>query len=99
MAKMDTDSTREFLELNSGRDAAWRSRYTGEDVIIGIIDSGLYPEHPSFADVETPSKGDRGRPIAYGPPPAHQQHNQRHKPAAAADRHHSIGQLERRQFG
>ena len=70
MAKMDTDSTREFLELNSGRDAAWRSRYTGEDVIIGIIDSGLYPEHPSFADVETPSKGDRGRPIAYGPPPA-----------------------------
>ena len=70
MAKMDTDSTREFLELNSGRDSAWRSRYTGEDVIIGIIDSGLYPEHPSFADVETPSKGDRGQPIAYGPPPA-----------------------------
>lgn len=70
MNKMDTDSTREFLELNKGRNSAWRQRYTGEDVVIGVLDSGLYVEHPSFADVPTPKRGDRGRLIPYGPPPA-----------------------------
>jgi subtilisin family serine protease len=29
---------------------AWDKGYTGEDVIVGVIDSGIWPEHPSFAD-------------------------------------------------
>lgn len=44
-----TDNTPSFLEL-TGRGAAWASGYTGENVIVGIIDSGIWPEHPSFAD-------------------------------------------------
>lgn len=68
--KMDTDSTRKFLKLNKGRLSAWRNSYTGEDVIVGVLDSGIDPENPSFADVPTPRRGDRGRKIPYGPPPA-----------------------------
>jgi len=68
--QLQTDSTRKFLELNKRREGAWRRGYTGEDVIVGVLDSGISPEHPSFADVATPRRGDRGRKIPYGPPPA-----------------------------
>jgi subtilisin family serine protease len=49
----DTSSTPAFLGLNAtgglweqlgGVDSA------GEDIIIGIVDSGVWPEHPSFSD-------------------------------------------------
>jgi subtilisin family serine protease len=45
----DTDSSPEFLGL-TGPAAPWQTGYTGEGVIVGIIDSGIWPEHPSFAD-------------------------------------------------
>ena len=52
----DTSSTPAFLGL-SGKDGFWRENDAkGEDVVIGVIDSGIWPEHPSFAD------GRRGRP-------------------------------------
>ena len=38
-----------FLGL-TGRGGAWESGVTGEGVVIGVIDSGIWPEHPSFAD-------------------------------------------------
>ncbi len=44
-----TDSSPEFLGL-SGRGEAWASGVTGEGVVVGVIDSGIWPEHPSFAD-------------------------------------------------
>ena len=48
--KLDTSSTPAFLGL-SGTDGVWnRTGATGEGVIIGIIDGGVWPEHPSFSD-------------------------------------------------
>jgi len=46
----DTSSTPTFLGL-TGQDGFWNTQSAkGENVIIGIIDSGIWPEHPSFSD-------------------------------------------------
>ena len=74
----DTNRTPAFLGLSrpgglwSQLDAASRP-VKGEDVIVGVIDTGIWPENPSFSD-----KVDAGgKPVAshlpgtvaYGPPP------------------------------
>ena len=46
----DTSSTPNFLGL-SGPTGVWASSgVTGENVVIGIVDGGAWPEHPSFSD-------------------------------------------------
>lgn len=45
----DTDAAPEFIGV-SGPASAWQTGYDGEGVVVGIIDSGIWPEHPSFAD-------------------------------------------------
>jgi subtilisin family serine protease len=56
-----TDSSPTFLGLNEPG-GIWSQLggqgSAGEDVIIGVVDTGLWPEHPSFADTN------------YGPAPA-----------------------------
>ncbi len=48
--QMETASTPAFLGL-SGAGGFWeRTGAKGENVIIGIVDSGAWPEHPSFSD-------------------------------------------------
>ncbi len=64
-----TDNSYRYLRLNN-EGGPWDSGITGEDVVIGVIDSGIWPEHPSFADVETPENGDRGPRVPYDAPPA-----------------------------
>jgi len=56
-----TDSSAGYLELDS-QQGAWSTGYTGEGVVVGVIDTGIWPEHPSFA-------GDtyRGRPDGFTP--------------------------------
>lgn len=46
---LQTDSSPDFLGL-TGRRGAYRSGIDGEGVVVGVIDSGIWPEHPSFAD-------------------------------------------------
>ncbi|HTE62531.1 MAG TPA: S8 family serine peptidase, partial [Solirubrobacteraceae bacterium] len=56
-----TDNTPTFLGLNAPG-GIWSQlggqADAGEDVIVGVVDTGIWPEHPSFADT------------GYGPPPA-----------------------------
>lgn len=47
--KMDTASTPDYLGL-SGQGGFWATKAKGEGVIIGIVDSGIWAEHPSFSD-------------------------------------------------
>ncbi len=44
-----TDSSPEFLGLTDPA-GPWQTGYDGEGVVIGVIDDGIWPEHPSFAD-------------------------------------------------
>ncbi len=77
--KPDTTRTSDFLGLTatggiwSQLDAQARN-VKGEDVIIGVIDGGIWPENPSFGDKLKPSGEpaayfEAGTP-AYGPAPA-----------------------------
>jgi hypothetical protein len=69
-----TDNTPTDLGL-TGPGGLWSSGAkgtVGEDVIIGVIDTGIWPEHPSFSDEIDlgHDPGNTDRELAYGPPPA-----------------------------
>lgn len=66
-----TDSTPAYLGLDQPG-GVWDQHGKGEDVIVGVIDTGVWPEHPSFSDQLDFSfaPGDSGKHNrAYGPPP------------------------------
>ncbi|MEM7612890.1 MAG: S8 family serine peptidase [Pseudomonadota bacterium] len=49
--EINTNDTSEFLGLTNRRDGLRsRLRLQGEDIIIGVMDTGAVQEHPSFAD-------------------------------------------------
>ncbi len=64
LMKPQTNSTYQYLRLNHFP-GPWLLGATGEDVVIGVIDSGIHPEHPSLEDTRTPKRGHMGRPILY----------------------------------
>ncbi|MDG4828041.1 S8 family serine peptidase [Solwaraspora sp. WMMD1047] len=45
-----TDSSTEFIGADSLNDELGGASNAGEGVIFGVLDSGAWPEHPSFAD-------------------------------------------------
>ncbi|MGD2027595.1 MAG: S8 family serine peptidase, partial [Anaerolineales bacterium] len=49
LVTVDTSTTPDFLGLTA-EGGAWDMGYTGEDIIIGIVDSGIWPESFSFSD-------------------------------------------------
>ena len=64
---LQTDASPNYINVTEGGEA-WSKGYVGEDVVIGVIDSGVWPENPSFADTPTPKKGNKGRAIPYSAP-------------------------------
>lgn len=49
LRKPVTDNSPDFLGLTA-EDGLWDLGIKGENVIIGVIDTGIWPEHPSFSD-------------------------------------------------
>lgn len=48
--QLTTANTPAFLGLTTGPDGLHVQGIKGEGVVIGVVDSGIWPEHPSFAD-------------------------------------------------
>ncbi|MBT8099733.1 MAG: S8 family serine peptidase, partial [Gammaproteobacteria bacterium] len=48
---LNTNNSADFLGLHDRREGLHRRQWLkGEDVIVGILDSGIVPNHPSFSD-------------------------------------------------
>jgi subtilisin family serine protease len=72
LRQVETDNSPDFLGLTA-EGGLWDLGFTGEDVIIGVIDTGIWPEHPSFSDQDdfADRPGESGKKTrVYGPPPA-----------------------------
>ena len=77
MDRLMTDNTPSFLGLDATgglwSQAGGQAR-AGEDVIVGVIDTGIWPEHPSFSDqadlADRPGNTGAAKRV-YGAPPAY----------------------------
>ncbi|SHH71166.1 S8 family peptidase [Massilia sp. CF038] len=73
--QLDTNYTPTFLGLDAPG-GLWQQlggqAGAGEDIVIGIVDSGIWPENPSFADrVDNNGNASHsGSTVVYGAPPA-----------------------------
>ncbi|XHS77038.1 S8 family peptidase [Burkholderiaceae bacterium UC74_6] len=74
--KLDTVSTSKFLGLSTPgglwSQSANGSPLTGENMVVGVVDGGIWPESPAFADHVDGNGAPtfNGGSLAYGPAPA-----------------------------
>jgi subtilisin family serine protease len=59
---IDTDASPQFIGAPTIWSQLGGQESSGEGVIVGVIDTGVWPEHPSFSDPDPSGK-------AYAPPP------------------------------
>lgn len=80
-----TDSSIEFLGLTGGtgsEPAAHDAGIVGEDVVVGVVDTGIWPEHPSFADTDYRPMGQVDVPCEFG----NTEHNSEDAPFSCNDK-------------
>ncbi len=56
LLKLDTDATPQFIGATSAWNTLGGQEKAGEGVIVGVIDTGIWPEHPSFSDPDPAGK-------------------------------------------
>jgi subtilisin family serine protease len=54
--ELDTATTPTFLGLTASPDGLWTKNIKGENIVIGILDSGIWPENRAFSDRDTNGK-------------------------------------------
>ena len=54
LRQKNTDESGDFMGLNQPG-GAWQTGVTGKGVVVGVIDTGIWPEHPSFIDHGLPT--------------------------------------------
>ena len=52
---IDTDSSPDFVGATTFWNKTGGSHVAGEDAVIGVLDTGIWPEHPSFQDFSYPA--------------------------------------------
>ncbi|MFW6094757.1 MAG: S8 family serine peptidase, partial [Pseudomonadota bacterium] len=60
-----TENSPEYLELTAPG-GPYLKGYDGENVVVGVIDTGIWPEHPSFADDGSYTPLDTDVPCEFG---------------------------------
>jgi subtilisin family serine protease len=45
-----TENSPDFLGLTDPADGLYAKGFDGEGVVVGVVDTGIWPEHPSFSD-------------------------------------------------
>ena len=64
LVTVDTSSTPDFLGLTA-EGGLWDMGYAGEDIIIGVVDSGIWPESMSFTDRTGTNPNGKGDKLGY----------------------------------
>lgn len=75
--QLTTDRSPDYLDLPAIWDGVGGIDQAGEDIIIGVVDTGIDPDSPSFSDqadnvvLTGKGQGNAAKNDVYGPPPAH----------------------------
>jgi hypothetical protein len=66
LVRLETDSSPAFIGAPAMWEALGGQGQAGEGVVVGVIDSGIWPEHPSFSDPDLAGKPYPQPPIEPG---------------------------------